>query len=115
MANSFEDEWNSENPKPAIKFSVDAELMSGTVKVDVKNEKEVANYWFNRGVECSNDLKAENSRAKILLKAAYDLLQKQQESHFVLNLLEKTVHYDEADCDGYCLQEDISSFLEYKV
>ena len=77
MTNSFEDEWNSKNPKPVIKFSVDAELMSGTVKVDVKNEKEVANYWFNRGVKCSNDLKAENSRAKILLKAAYDLLQKQ--------------------------------------
>lgn len=76
MANSFEDEWNSENPKPAIKFSVDAELMSGTVKVDVKNEKEIANYWFNRGVECSNDSKEENSRVRILLKAAYDLFQK---------------------------------------
>ena len=115
MANSFEDEWNSEKHKPAIAFSINAELVSGTVTVDVKNEKEIANYWFNQGVECSKDLKEENSRAKILLKAAYDLLQKQQESHFVLNLLEKTVHYDEADCDGYCLQEDIASFLKYEV
>ena len=82
---------------------------------DTVNEKEIANCWCNRGVECSKDLKEENSRARILLKAAYDLLQKQQESHFVLNLLEETVHYDEADCDGYCLQEDISSFLEYRV
>jgi len=51
-------------------------------------------------------------RAKVLLKACYDLLQKQQESHYVLNLLEETVYYDEADCDGYCLQEDIKNFLE---
>lgn len=110
MANGFEDEWNPEHCKSAIAFSVNAELMSGIV-----NEKEIANYWFNRGVECSKDLKEENSRARILLKAAYDLLQKQQESHFVLNLLEETAHYDEADCDGYCLQEDIANFLEYKV
>lgn len=51
-------------------------------------------------------------RAKVLLKACYDLLQKQEESHYVLNLLEITVHYDEVDCDGYCLKNDIETELE---
>jgi len=50
-------------------------------------------------------------RKEILLKAAYELLKKQELSHYVLNLLEKSVHYDEADCDGYCLMEDIASEL----
>ena len=50
-------------------------------------------------------------RAKVLLKACYDLLQKQEESHFVLNLLEETVYYDESDCDGYCLKNDIEAEL----
>lgn len=50
-------------------------------------------------------------RAKVLLKACYDLLQKQEESHYVLNLLETTVYYDEADCDGYCLKNDIEEEL----
>lgn len=42
-----------------------------------------------------------------LLKACRDLLKKQDNSHFVLNLLSETVHYDEADCDGNCLLDDI--------
>ena len=50
-------------------------------------------------------------RAKVLLKACYDLLQKQEESYYVLNLLETTVYYDEADCDGYCLKNDIEAEL----
>lgn len=53
-------------------------------------------------------------RAKVLLKACYDLLQKQEENHYVLNLLETTVHYDETDCDGYCLKNDIEAELELK-
>lgn len=46
-----------------------------------------------------------------LLKACLDLLEKQNKSHYVLNLLETTVYYDEADCDGYCLMEDIKAEL----
>ena len=60
-------------------------------------------------------LKAQLERAKVYLKATSDLLQKQNESHYVLNLLETTVFYDEADCDGYCLKDDIDSFLEMGV
>lgn len=50
-------------------------------------------------------------RYKILLKAAYDLLKKQDGSFYVLNLLEETVEYDGAECDGYCLMEDIAEAL----
>ena len=50
-------------------------------------------------------------RSKVLLKAAYDLLKKQNESYYVLNLLEETVEYDNCMCDGYCLAEDIAEYL----
>jgi hypothetical protein len=59
----------------------------------------------------NEQLKQENKRAKVLLKATLDLLQKQKESHYVLNLLENTVFYDNAECDGYCLFDDIENFL----
>lgn len=47
-----------------------------------------------------------------LLKACRDLLRKQENSHYVLDLLYETVYYDEADCDGYCLLEDIEIELQ---
>lgn len=50
-------------------------------------------------------------RKIILLKACYDLLKKQKESSFVLSPFETTVYYDEADCDGYCLMDDIKDEL----
>lgn len=51
-------------------------------------------------------------RATTLLKATYQLLDKQNETPFVLNMLCETTYYDEADCDGYCLLEDIKACLE---
>ena len=50
-------------------------------------------------------------RARELFNAVIDLLVKQRESDVVLNLLEETVHYDDAECDGYCLMEDICHLL----
>lgn len=50
-------------------------------------------------------------RYKILLKAAYDLLKKQDGSFYVLNILEETVVYEGVECDGYCLMEDIAETL----
>lgn len=52
-------------------------------------------------------------RARELLEATYELLQRQDESPWVLNLLEETVYYDEAECDGGCLMEDIEDLLEF--
>lgn len=53
-----------------------------------------------------------NARAETLLNACMKLLNKQNESGYILNILEQTVYYDECDCDGYCLLEDIESLLE---
>ena len=67
----------------------------------------------------TNDFKlvegAENEdRAMVLLKACLTLLDKQKESHYVLNLLEETVVYDGTDCDGDCLSDDIKDYLMEK-
>ena len=61
-----------------------------------------------------SDLKREYDRAKIFVKAIHDLLQRQVDSHYVLNLLEETVFYDDADCDGYCLYEETGEWLEWQ-
>jgi hypothetical protein len=51
-------------------------------------------------------------RAKILLKATLELLNKCDESLIVQDPMDATVFYDNADCDGYCLREDIENWLE---
>jgi len=43
-----------------------------------------------------------------LLKAAYELLKKCDEGVYVKNTLEETIYYDNAECDGFCLMEDIA-------
>jgi len=50
-------------------------------------------------------------RKVVLLKAAYDLLCKCDNSRYVLNVLERTAFYDGTDCDGACLMADIAEEL----
>lgn len=50
-------------------------------------------------------------RKVTLLRACHDMLKKIREAHYVISPFETTVHYDEADCDGYCLMEDIEHEL----
>ena len=52
------------------------------------------------------------NRARTLLKAAGTLLKKQEDSNYVLNLLTETVYYDEAECDGSCLLDDIRYWFD---
>ena len=59
----------------------------------------------------SNELEA-LKRAETLLQATYKLLQKQENSSYVLNLMAETVYYDEADCDGACLMDDIRYWFD---
>jgi len=47
-----------------------------------------------------------------LLKACHEMLRKIGESRYGISPFETTVFYDEADCDGYCLMEDIEMELE---
>ena len=58
-----------------------------------------------------NKLDALN-RAKTLLKAAGELLKKQENSYYVLNLLRETIYYDGAECDGSCLLDDIRYWFD---
>ena len=51
-------------------------------------------------------------RAKTLLKAAYELLKKADDSSYVLNAMEITVEYDDAECDGSCLKDDIEYWFD---
>lgn len=53
-----------------------------------------------------------NRRALILLKAASDILEKLDETPYVLNFFEQTAVWDEVECDGYCLMEEINDLLE---
>ena len=50
-------------------------------------------------------------RTIVLLKAAQELLIKQKEAGILIDH-PLTVHYDDADCDGYCLIDDIAAQLE---
>ena len=50
----------------------------------------------------------DEDRLKVLLKASYELLKKQDNGGYILNLLDETVFYDGTECDGYCLMEDIA-------
>lgn len=46
------------------------------------------------------------------IKATKDLLEKQDNSYYVLNLLEETVFYDGVECDGNCLKIDIDYWFD---
>jgi len=47
-----------------------------------------------------------------LLKACRELLNRQLNSGYVLDLLSESIFYDGAECDGNCLLEDIEILLE---
>lgn len=50
-------------------------------------------------------------RKKVLLRAAYDLLKRADEDHYVEQATCILVFYDEANCDGHCLMEEIAMEL----
>ena len=79
--------------------------------LDMEKEK----YDYNDGVHAAMDKAIDalyfEMRARELFNAVIDLFVKQRESDVVLNLLTETVYYDEEECDGYCLMEDICHLL----
>lgn len=46
-----------------------------------------------------------------LLRAAYDLLRRSTQDHYVHEATSILTRYDDVDCDGYCLMEDIATEL----
>ncbi len=53
----------------------------------------------------------DSGRALILLAAVVDLLDIQGESKTAVNVLEEAVIYDDTECDGHSLLEDIRNLL----
>ena len=53
----------------------------------------------------------DTDRAKVLLRAVYDLLTREDRSHGEISVLYRFAHYDEANCDGYCLRGEIADLL----
>lgn len=53
-----------------------------------------------------------SERAKTLLRATVDIINKCDEGPFVVSPMEVDVFYDDADCDGGCLRGDIAWLLE---
>jgi hypothetical protein len=51
------------------------------------------------------------ARMATLLRAAFDMIRKAELSPTVESPLEILTHYDEADCDGSCLADDIATEL----
>ena len=49
---------------------------------------------------------------QVLLRAAYQLLRKQEDSGYVLNMLEQATVWDGATCDGCCLMEELGLLLD---
>ena len=87
---------------------IDAENQNPLFPNDIEECKKCAEE-HRQLAEWLNELK----RARVLLKATYELLMKQNDSGYVLNLLSEIIFYDEAECDGCCLMEDIENLLEY--
>jgi len=55
------------------------------------------------------------NRKDVLLKATLDLLKKCDDGPYVRNILEETAIWDDAECDGFCLMEDIENLLEFGI
>jgi len=68
-------------------------------------------YVIEQAADLIEKQQVDNDRKTELLKACLSLLEKQNDSPVTLNLLCETVFYDEANCDGYCLIEDIKACL----
>lgn len=54
----------------------------------------------------------QQERAKVLMQAALDILNKCDGSFFIISALEATAIWDDAECDGYCLKEDLEQLID---
>ena len=54
---------------------------------------------------------ADVERAEVLLKATYDILRACNNGPYVEDVFQMTAIWDEAECDGGCLMEEIADLL----
>ena len=52
------------------------------------------------------------TREQVLLRAMYQLMKKQEDSCYVLDIFSVDTVWDGATCDGYCLYEEVQQLLE---
>jgi hypothetical protein len=67
---------------------------------------------YREEVETRKEEAMTPDRKEILLRAAYDLLKRSQEGPCFEEATAIQVRYDEADCSGFCLMEDIMFELD---
>jgi hypothetical protein len=58
------------------------------------------------------EFEAQIARKNTLLRAAYDLIKRSTQNHFVEETAAILVQYDGANCDGSCLMDDIALELD---
>ena len=84
-----------------------------------KNCKESFLNWLRSELDETKDrasmAQTAEQRAEILIKATYDILKKCEESPYLSDILSVTATWDDAECDGSCLKDDIVAwFSEYR-
>lgn len=72
------------------------------------NLEVVSNLWIKRQIPD----KFREDRGVVLLNAVRELLEIQEKSGVVVDILSQSVYYDEAMCDGHCVLDDIRAYLE---
>lgn len=51
-------------------------------------------------------------RMLVLLKATQQILHECRDSVYVMDVFYATAEYDDTECDGYCVMEEIDELLE---
>lgn len=95
-----------EEKAEALKNGKDVTIKLICNKAEVVSPERIIEY------ACGKQKQQELDRAKTLLKASWELLNKQKNSMYVLDLLAETVDYDDAECDGSCLMDDINAWFD---
>ena len=72
------------------------------------NMEVVSNLWIKRQIPD----KFREDRGVVLLNAVRELLEIQEKSGVVVDILSQSVYYDDTMCDGYCVLDDIRAYLE---
>lgn len=114
--------YKDDSPQVAYTLNIESVKAIGE-KCNDPQEEEIAQLEFvctgiervtpDRIIEYAygKEKQQELDRAKTLLRATWELLNKQENSGYVLNLLSETVNYDDAECDGNCLMGDIDAWF----
>jgi hypothetical protein len=63
------------------------------------------------GIKIGKMTGEQQKRAKVLIQAAIDILEQCENSPYVLDALQVTATWDDTECDGSCLLEEMKDLL----